>query len=156
MRSTIKLKMPQKYKMKTSKLIDSQRGKTSAISARKPARILSQGDYEGVMTTIDNLMAKGSDKVSDDELFEIRRLALMAAKYEKKIYHIAAPTTLAGIIEMKMFEMHLNQKEMAKKLKVSSAKLSLILNGKQKPDVSFIKTAYEDLHVNADMLLKAI
>ena len=152
--------MPQKYKMKTSKIIDSQRvnikRKTSVISGRKPARILSDRDYEAVMTTIDKLMAKGSDKVSDDELFEIRKLALMAAEYEKEIYHIAVPSTLAGIIEMKMFEMHLNQKEMAKKLKVSSAKLSLILNGKQKPDVPFIKTAYEDLHVNADMLLKAI
>ncbi len=62
------------------------------------------------MGRIDKLMSKGSENVSKAELAEIRKLALEAQHYEQGKFTIAAPTTLAGIIEMKMYEMRLKQK----------------------------------------------
>ncbi len=52
--------------------------------------------------------------------------------------------------------MRLKQKDVARKLNVSDAKLSLIMQGKQKPDIRFLKAVHKELHVNADLLLNAV
>jgi HTH-type transcriptional regulator/antitoxin HigA len=118
--------------------------------------ISNDTDYKEVMSQIDRLMARGSNKVKKDELAEIRKLSLSAQEYEQSKYEIEDPTTLAGIIEMKMYDMRLKQKELAKKLNVSDAKLSLIMNGKQKPDIGFLKAVHKELDVKADLLLNVI
>ncbi|WP_316813860.1 helix-turn-helix domain-containing protein [Pedobacter heparinus] len=117
-------------------------------------KINKDADYNNVMAKINSLMAKGSKNVTPKELAEIRELALAAQQYEQNKYVIEAPTTLAGMIEMKMYELKLKQKDLAEKLHISNAKLSLILNGKQKPDVEFLKSVYNELHVDADFLLQ--
>lgn len=119
-------------------------------------KITEEADYKAVMVQIDHLMSKGSSNVSKTELAEIRKLALAAQQYEQSKFAIAPPTTLAGIIEMKMYEMKLKQKDLARKLKVSDTKLSLIMNGKQKPDVDFLKAVHKQLHVNGDFLLNSL
>jgi len=99
--------------------------------------------YRKVMAKIDSLMAKGSANVSGDELNEIRTLAQSAQAFEQTMYVIEPPSTLTGMIEMRMFEMKLKQHDLAQKLDVSDAKLSLILAGKQKPDVKFLKAVHK-------------
>ena len=119
-------------------------------------KIATARDYKNVMAKIDSLMAKGSGNVTKKELTEIRRLAVSAQGYEQNKFVIEVPTTLAGIIEMKMYEMKLKQKDLARKLKVSDTKLSLVMSGKQKPDVNFLKAVNQQLNVNGDFLLKVI
>lgn len=116
--------------------------------------IKSEADYKEVMAKIDGLMGKGSDKVSKDELAEIRSLAQAAQKFEQGKYVIDAPATIVGMIEMRMFEMKLKQRELAQRLNISDAKLSLIMNGKQKPDVSFLKAVHSKLNIDANFLLE--
>lgn len=116
--------------------------------------VIEEGDYKNVMAKIDSLMAKGSDKVSKEELSEIRKLALSAQEYERAKYVIEAPSTLAGMIEMRMFEMRMKQKDLAKILKISDAKLSLIMNGKQRPDNDFLKAVHSELKVDAEFILE--
>ncbi|MGZ3837401.1 MAG: helix-turn-helix domain-containing protein [Flavisolibacter sp.] len=119
-------------------------------------KIASASDYKKVMNKIDALMAKGSKNVTRAELAEIRSLAQEAQKYEQSKFVIDPPTTLAGIIEMKMYERKLKQKELAAKLHVSTAKLSLILAGKQRPDVDFLKAVHQQLGVDAGFLLSVV
>jgi HTH-type transcriptional regulator/antitoxin HigA len=119
-------------------------------------RIDNESDYTVVMAKIDSLMAKGSENVSKEELAEIRALALAAQNYEEQKYVIAAPSTLTGMIEMRMYEMRLKQKDLAKKLNISDAKLSLIMNGKQRPDVDFLKAVHTELHVDAGFILQHV
>lgn len=57
------------------------------------------------------------------------------------------------MIELKMYERKIKQAQLAKKLKLSEAKLSLILNGKQKPDVTFLKGIRKELKIDADFIL---
>ena len=118
--------------------------------------IKTAADYDGVMAKIDSLMAKGSENVSKDELAEIRGLALAAQDYEQQKYVIAAPKTLSGMIEMRMYELRLSQKDLARKFKISDAKLSLILNGKQRPDVDFLKAVHSELQVDAEFIMQHI
>jgi HTH-type transcriptional regulator/antitoxin HigA len=117
-------------------------------------KIGNESDYNEVMASIEKLMAKGSQGVTKEELDEIHALALSAQSYEQEKYVLDAPTTLTGMIEMKMFEMKLKQKDLAEKLNISNAKLSLIMNGKQKPDIDFLKAVYRKLQIDAEFLLE--
>ncbi|EOR94531.1 helix-turn-helix domain protein [Arcticibacter svalbardensis MN12-7] len=116
--------------------------------------IKNNADYQKVMAEIDGLMAKGSGNVSKEELNKIRMLAQSAQGYEQGKYEVEAPTSLIGMIEMRMFEMKLRQKDLAKTLNVSDAKLSLIMNGKQKPGVDFLKALHQQLHIDAGFILE--
>jgi len=124
------------------------------LSRRLMKDIKNKADYHKVMAKIDGLMAKGSDKVSKEELNEIRMLAQGAQRYEQTQHVIEAPTTLVGMIEMRMYEMKLRQRDLAKKLNVSEAKLSLIMNGKQKPDIDFLKAVHSQLNIDAGFILE--
>ena len=108
------------------------------------------------MAKIDSLMAKGSKNVSKEELEDIRVLALAAQEYEQKKHVVSPPKTLAGMIAMRMYQMRLKQRDLAKKLNISDAKLSLIINGKQRPDVDFLKAVYTELHVDAEFILQHV
>jgi len=119
-------------------------------------KINASADYKKVMAKVDKLMSKGSSNVTKKELAEIKALAQSAQAFEQNKYIIEAPTTLTGIIEMRMFELQLKQKDLAKKLNVSDAKLSLIMCGKQKPDIQILKTVHKELKVSGDFLLEAI
>jgi transcriptional regulator with XRE-family HTH domain len=52
--------------------------------------------------------------------------------------------------------MKLKQHELAQKLHVSPAKLSLVISGKQKPDAALIKAAYNELQVDGNLLLRVL
>ncbi len=94
--------------------------------------------------------------MTDSDADRLRNLALQAQDYEKSIYKISSPTSLEGMIELRMYEMKLRQTDLAKTLKVSDAKLSLILSGKQKPDVPFLKALYHKLNIPADFILEHV
>ena len=100
--------------------------------------ISNKSEYNTVMKRIDNLMKKGEANLTKKENAGLRQLALDAQAYEKSVYTIPAPATIEGMIELRMYEMKLKQHQLAEKLGVSNAKLSLILNGKQKMDLSFL------------------
>ena len=68
-----------------------------------------------VMERIHTIMKKGETNTTKTEEKELRKLALHAQEYEKNVYNIPAPKTLQGLIELRMYEMRLKQKELAKK-----------------------------------------
>jgi HTH-type transcriptional regulator/antitoxin HigA len=84
----------------------------------------------------------------------LRTLALAAQAYEKSIYIIPAPKTLEGLIELKMYERRLKQKELATLLGIAEPKLSQIMSRKRKPDVAFLKAAHEQLGIDGNVLLE--
>lgn len=112
------------------------------------------GEYNKVMSEILQLMNKGEKNLSKSETEKVRSLSLAAQAYEKSIYTIPAPATFAGMIELRMYEMKLKQKELAKLMGVAEPKLSQILTGKRKPDVQFLKTAYKILHIDPAFLIE--
>lgn len=106
------------------------------------------------MKRIDALMKKGEKKLTDQEAEQLRLLALAAQTYEKSIYTIPAPKTLEGLIELKMYEKKLKQKELAKLLGIGEPKLSQIMSRKRKPDVAFLKAAHRLLGIDGNVLLE--
>ena len=123
------------------------------MAARK-IKIENGREYNATMKKIDALMKKGENNLTDAEANELRVLALAAQAYEKSIYTIAAPKTLEGIIELKMYEQKLKQKDLAKILGLGEAKVSQILNKKRPADVAFLKAAHERLGIDGNILLE--
>jgi len=116
-------------------------------------RIENEKDYNATMKKIDALMKKGEANLTDKQAEELRVLALAAQVYEKNIYTIPAPKTLEGLIELKMYERKLKQKELATLLGVGEPKLSQIMSKKRKPDVAFLKAAHKLLGIDGNVLL---
>jgi HTH-type transcriptional regulator/antitoxin HigA len=110
--------------------------------------------YNAMMKRIDALMKIGENDLTDDQAAELRALALAAQTYEKTQFTIPAPKTLEGLIELKMYEHKLKQKDLAKKMGVGAAKLSQILSRKRKPDVVFLKAAHKVLGIDGNVLLE--
>ena len=106
------------------------------------------------MRSIDTLMKKGEKKLTSIEANELKKLTLAAQAYEKSIYTIPAPKTLQGIIELKMYERKLRQKELAKLLGIGEPKLSQILSNKRPADVAFLKAVHRQLGIDGNMLLE--
>jgi len=116
--------------------------------------ITSDKAYQATMEKIDALMKISEAKLKPAQAAELRLLALAAQAYEKSMYTIPAPKTLQGLIEFKMYERKLKQKELAQLLDIAESKLSQILTGKRKPDVSFLKAAHEQLEIDGNVLLE--
>jgi HTH-type transcriptional regulator/antitoxin HigA len=116
--------------------------------------IASDKEYQAMMEKIDALMRIGEAKLKPAQAAELRLLALAAQAYEKGMYTIPSPKTLQGLIELKMFERRLKQKDLAQLLDISESKLSQILAGKRKPDVRFLKAAHELLEIDGNVLLE--
>lgn len=117
-------------------------------------KIKTEREYNATMKKIDALMKKGEDNLTNKEAEELRGLALAAQAYEKSIYTIPVPKTLEGLIELKMYEHKLKQKELAKLLGIGEPKLSQIMSKKRKPDIAFLKAAHEHLGIDGNVLLQ--
>jgi HTH-type transcriptional regulator/antitoxin HigA len=125
------------------------------MAARK-IKIENGKEYNAIMKNIDALMKKGENNLSNVEANELKALALAAQAYEKSIYTIAPPKTLEGIIELKMYERKLKQKDLAKILGLGEAKVSQILNKKRPVDLAFLKAAHDHLGIDGNILLRYV
>jgi len=117
-------------------------------------QIGNEKEYNEAMDKIDALMKKGEAGLTEIEAEALRILAVAAQTYEKTIYSIPAPKTLEGLIELKMYERKLKQKELARLLGIGEPKLSQIMSKKRKPDVAFLKAAHEHLGIDGNVLLE--
>lgn len=121
--------------------------------ANRKIKIENEKDYNATMKKIDALMKKGENRLTGKEAEELRALALEAQAYEKNLYTIPAPRTLEGLIELKMYERRLKQKELARLLGIGEPKLSQIMSKKRKPDVAFLKAIHKLLGIDGNVLL---
>lgn len=126
------------------------------MKRKKQLSITSGKEYRTSMKEIDILMKKGEAKLTPAQLKKIKVLAEAAEKYEDDYYPLPMPSSVTEMIELKMFQLKLNQEKLAKVLEVGTPKLSQILNGKREPDVAFLKAAYKKLHIDPAFLLEKI
>lgn len=119
--------------------------------------INSKKDYHETMVAIYNLMNKGEMNLKKSELQKLKDMASAAEKYEDEVLGLQpqkAPKTITEIVELKMFENKLTQAKLAEELGLGKSKLSEILSGKRKPDVTFLKGLHRVLKIDADFLLE--
>jgi HTH-type transcriptional regulator / antitoxin HigA len=98
----------------------------------------------------------GFDKLTKKEGAELEKYTQLVNAYEETHYTIPLPETLQGLIELKMYENKLKQKEIAKMLDITETKLSEILHHKRKPSISFLKAMHQVFGIDGNLLLKMV
>ncbi|MEI8111897.1 MAG: helix-turn-helix domain-containing protein [Chitinophagia bacterium] len=96
----------------------------------------------------------GFNKLSTKQTASLEKYTQIVRAYEDANLIIPMPQTLQGLIELKMYEKKLKQKELAKLLNTTDTKLSEIMHFKRKPSLSFIKAMNEVLGIDGNLLLK--
>lgn len=127
----------------------------------KTAKINDRKEYNEVMQRIEKLLHKstkgsGFDKLPVKDKEALKELSLMAENYEDSIplMPIKSPTTITEMIRYKMFEMNLKQKQLAKLLEISEARISELLTGKRKINIELAKKLHNKLKIDADFILE--
>lgn len=117
------------------------------------ATIKTEQEYRAAAAQIEVYLKKGFANLSPVETSDLEKITKAAAAFEKQHYQVPKPSSIAEMIELKMYEMRLNQKKLAELMKIAPDKLSQILNGKRDPDVAFLKAAHQKLGIDASFLL---
>ena len=118
--------------------------------------IKSKKAYHETMVVVYDLMNKGADNLSEEELKNLETMARAAEEFEDNVLGLKPrkqAQTIAEIVEEKMYENKLTQASLAAMLGLGKSKLSEILNGKRKPDIEFLKALYKKLNIDPAFLL---
>jgi HTH-type transcriptional regulator / antitoxin HigA len=126
-------------------------------------KINTESEYKAIMAEIETYLQKatsggGFAALTAKEGNELHRLSLLAEAWEDSIplmpIRIKPPQTLPQLLELKMFEQHLKQRDLAQLLAVSEARLSEVLTGKRKPNLDLAKRMHERLGIDAGLILR--
>ncbi len=122
-------------------------------------KAVSKKEFESAEKKMNDLLAiatkKGGFKhLTKKEEAELAKYTEVVNAYEEIHYSIPMPETLQGLIELKMYENKLKQKDLAKMLHTTDTKLSEIMHNKRKPNISFLKAMHEVLGIDGNLLLK--
>lgn len=98
----------------------------------------------------------GFDGLTEKESEELDKYTQIVNAYEQVHYVVPLPETIQGLIELKMYEKKLKQKELAKMLQITDTKLSEIMHKKRKPNVSFLKAMHKVLGIDGNILLETV
>lgn len=98
----------------------------------------------------------GFDNLTAKEQKELAAVTAIVEAYENEHYKIPMPETLQGLLELKMYEKKLKQKELAKMLNTSDTQLSEIMHSKRKPTLSFLKALNQILEIDGNLLLRLV
>ncbi len=128
----------------------------------KTNKIKDKKEYDDVMNRIEKILQKatkngGVEKLVSKELEILKGLSLSAEKYEDAIplMPMKAPATLTEMIRFKMFEMNIRQKQLAKLLGISEARISELLTGKRRINIDLAKKLHSKLKIDAHFILDA-
>ena len=125
-------------------------------------KITTHDDYVDVINRIEKHLQKvtqlgGFATLSEAEAEELATLSVLAEQYENAIpvFPIRPPQTLPEMLRLKMMQLNVKQKVMAKMLHISESKLSDVLTGKRRVDIDLAKKLYEILKIEAEFILQA-
>jgi len=124
-------------------------------------KIKNDFEHEVIASKIEELLKKSSSNggfssLTKEETLLLKNLSLLVEEYEDNQLHlmpIKVPKTLIEMIRFKMYEMNIKQKQLAKLLEMSEARISELLNGKRKLNLEIAKKLHRKLNIDAKFLL---
>lgn len=121
--------------------------------------IKSKRAYHEMMVEIYNLMNKGEGKLTEQESTKLSKMSIAVEIYEDQILGLKPfkePETIPELVELKLFEHKMTQAKLAEEIGLAKSKVSEILNGKRKADISFLKGIHKVLKIDAGRLLEIV
>ena len=122
--------------------------------------INTESDYRQVQAEVESYLQKatqggGFASLSENDDHKLLQLSHLMRTYEQEHYPMPAqPQTLAGMIELKMFERKLKQKDLAELLEVEAPRISELLRGKRRVSIDLARQLYKKLDISAEFILE--
>ena len=115
-------------------------------------RITNDREYYAITKRIDELLAIVTDENYNivPEAIELDFLSDIVEEYENKYFPVSLPT-LAEVLKLRMYEMGINQIQLAAILNISPSRISEYLSGKE-PTLHIAKAMYEKLNISANVI----
>ncbi|MFN0213147.1 MAG: type II toxin-antitoxin system HigA family antitoxin [Saprospiraceae bacterium] len=124
-------------------------------------KINSEEEYRQVMEKVETYLQRathhgGFQSLNSTEQDELHHLSLLAEAWEDGIplMPIRQPKTLVEMLELKMYERKLKQKDLAELLGVSATRLSEVMQGKRKVNMDLAKRLHTVLKIDAGFILE--
>ena len=130
-------------------------------SSNMAYNIKSEDEYLQVMEKIESYLLQATKRgglhaLSANVRDELHVLSKMAESWEDSVplMPIKQPQTLVEMIELKMYERKLKQKELAELLEIAPSRLSEILKGKRQITLTMARNLYKKLDINPAFILE--
>lgn len=66
------------------------------------------------------------------------------------------PVTINALVQKKVTELNITQKQLAEMFNMGIAKISQILTGKREPDIPFLKAIHEKPGIDGNFILETV
>jgi len=122
--------------------------------------VTNEKEYRDICQQMDSIIGKGTELgdmelLSETDKNEYIRLSEMVRKWESIHYPFPVVVNpLVANIRSKMEEMNLTQKGVANIIGINEARLSEIMRGKRRINISIAKKLNTSLHIPADTILE--
>jgi len=115
---------------------------------------INEKQYKEAEAKIEKLLPLIDDNTSIDDpnLIELIRVSEIIESFESEHYPIRTPS-LKEMIELRMFEMKLKQKDLAELLETSTSRISEYLNGKRDITIEIARALHKKLNIDSDIIL---
>ncbi len=118
------------------------------------AIISNELDYRRALAAIEPLLQKGFSQLTTAEDAELARITGLIEVYESVNYPLPfKPKNMVEMLELKMFEKKLKQKDLAQMLEVTENRISEVMNGKRKINMDLAKRLHLKLNIDAQFIL---
>ena len=120
-------------------------------------KITNNIEYKAALKTVYEMMNKGEANISEAETVELEKMAKAVEHYEDYVLKLMPiPVTINAVVQQKVSELDITQKQLAAMFGMATPKLAQILNGKRQPDIRFLKAVHEKLGIDGNFILEAV
>lgn len=117
-------------------------------------KIENQQQYDWAVERVEELLHVVNEDTPEysPQCIELNLLSNLVADYSEEHYAIGKPT-LIEVIQLRLYEMGLNQKALAEMLGVSQSRVSEYLSGKSEPTLSIARKISKLLNIDPAIVL---
>ena len=116
------------------------------------AKLENLQQYEWALARVEELLKVTEDRPDDPHMIELTILSNLVAEYSEEHFAIGSPT-IAEVLELKMYELGINQKELAAMLNVSPSRICEYISGKCEPTLKVAREMCHKLGIAPAVLL---
>jgi HTH-type transcriptional regulator / antitoxin HigA len=122
---------------------------------------ITKAEYVEAEIKMEKILAIATQKggfalLNETEANDLDQSTQIVKKFEEENFSMPMPETFEGLLELKMFEKKLKQKDLAKILQTTDTQLSEIIHKKRKPSVAFLKSMNQVLGIDGNLLLRIV
>lgn len=117
-------------------------------------RIENENQYNWAVERVEYLLPLVDDSTpeTDEHFIELKLLSNLVADYSEENFAIGPPK-LSDVLQLRMYELGLNQKKLAEILHVSQSRISEYLTGKSEPTLKVARAISQKLNISPDIIL---